>query len=219
MNARMRRVPVSHFARGLVAVLGLALSSCTIERQPAGNAFSDDFSHGIGPAWNNTGANYRIVDGALVIDHAHNHPLWLTSPIPRDCVVEVDAWSNDPAGDIKIELWGDGKSFATEAEYTATSYVFIFGGWHNTISAIAREYEHGNDRKTRTDTKVERNRKYHFRIERHGGHIDWQVDGKPFMTYDDPKQLVGPDHAYLGFNDWEVELHFDNLVVQPLSTP
>ena len=193
------------------------LAGCTIEHQPEGKAFSEDFgSPTLSSAWKNTGASYRIVDGALVIDHAHNHPLWLTSPIPRNAVVELDAWSTDPIGDIKIELWGDGKSFATTPSYTATSYVFIFGGWHNSTSAIARMNEHGADRKTRTDVPVEPNRHYHFRIERRAGHIDWQIDGKPFLTYDDPHPLVGPDHAYLGINDWEVELHFDNIKVAPL---
>jgi hypothetical protein len=193
------------------------LLSCSIEKQPEGQPFSDDFSApAIGPAWKNTGGKYRIDDGALAIDHAYNHPLWLTSPLPANGVVEFDAWSMDPAGDIKIELWGDGKSFATAASYTATSYVFIFGGWHNSLSCIARMNEHGNDRKTRPqEPKVEVGHHYHFRIERRGGHFDWQLDGKPYMTYDDPKPLVGPDHAYLAFNDWEVPLHFDNLKVTP----
>ena len=120
-------------------LLLLTLPACTIERQPEGKPFADDFeAAALGPAWKSTGGKYRVDKGELVIDHGYNHPLWLTSALPRDGVVEVDAWSNDEAGDIKLELWGDGKSFATEASYTATSYVFIFGGWHNTISAIAR---------------------------------------------------------------------------------
>ena len=45
--------------------------------------------------------------------------------------------------------------------------------------------------------------------------IDWQVDGKPFLSMNDPSPLDGPDHAYLGFNNWEVELHFDNLKITP----
>ncbi len=203
--------------RTSACLAALCLTACTIEHQPEGKPFSDDFSApAIGPAWHGTGGgNYRIDKGELVVDHAYNHPLWLSSPLPRDGVVELDAWSNDPAGDIKIELWGDGKSFATQASYTATSYVFIFGGWHNTTSAIARMHEHGADRKTRSDRKVELGRKYHFRVERRGAHIDWQIDGQPFLTFDDPKPLVGPDHAYLGINDWEAELHFDNIVVKP----
>jgi hypothetical protein len=130
-------------------------------------------------------------------------------------VIELDAWSNDEAGDIKLEAWGDGESFAHEASYTATSYVFIFGGWHNQLSAIARLDEHGKDRRTRADVRVVKGRRYHFRIARKGGHLDWQIDGQPFLAFDDPQPLVGPDHAYLGLNDWEAELHFDNLRVTP----
>jgi hypothetical protein len=202
---------------GLLALLvAVPPIGCKIERQPAGAAFADEFG---GPAlaqvWRSTGANYRIADGALVIDHAYNHPLWLTSAIPKDAVIELDAWSNDDAGDIKLEIWGDGQSYAHAASYTATSYVFIFGGWHNQISAIARMDEHGRDRRTRSDVRVVKGQRYHFRISRKGGHLDWQIDGQPFLTFDDPSPLAGPDHAYLGFNDWEAELHFDNLKVTP----
>jgi hypothetical protein len=195
--------------------LVLALSGCTIERRPPGEAYQDDFSS-LSDVWKNTGATYGIVNGELVVSKAYNHPLWLSKALPRDAVIELDAWSNDPAGDIKVEAWGDGKSFAKTASYTATSYVFILGGWHNTISAIARMDEHASNRRIRNDFRVEQGKKYHFRIERRGNHIDWQVDGKPFLTFDDPHPLDGTDHAYFGFNDWEAELHFDNLKITPL---
>jgi hypothetical protein len=200
----------------LSLIAGLSLGGCKIERQPEGSAFADDFAGpALAKAWRSTGANYRIDEGALAIDHAYNHPLWLSSPIPKDAVIELDAWSNDDAGDIKLEAWGDGQSYAQTTSYTATSYVFIFGGWHNQISAIARMDEHGKDRRARNDVRVVKGQRYHFRIARKAGHIDWQIDGKPFLTFDDDKPLVGPDHAYLGFNDWEAELHFDNLKVTP----
>jgi hypothetical protein len=195
----------------------LVFASCTIEKRPAGVATTDTFDRAaIGDDWTNTGAPYQIKDGELVISKSHNHPLWLKKPLPRDAVIEVDAWSNSDVGDIKLEAWGDGKSYALTDSYTATSYVFIFGGWSNTISAIARMNEHGADRKTRTDWKVEKGKKYHFRIERRGAHLDWKIDDQPFLQFDDPKPLDGPDHAYLGFNDWEAELHFDNLRIAPL---
>jgi hypothetical protein len=202
--------------RIIICIRITILCGCTIEKQQPPGPSSDDFERAeIGGAWKATGTGYRIVKGELVVDHAYNHPLWLGKPIPSDAIVELDVWSNDDAGDIKIELWGDGRSYATQASYVATSYVFIFGGWHNTISAIARMNEHGGDRKTRNDPKVEKGKKYHFRIARKGGHIDWQIDGQPFLTYDDKSPLEGPSHSYLGINDWEVELHFDNLRVSP----
>ena len=198
------------------AAVVLAVAGCKIEKLPPAGPSSDDFNRAaLGDAWATTGGNWRLDNGELVIDHAYNHPLWLKKPIPRDAIIELDCWSNDDAGDLKIEAWGDGKSFAQTTSYTATSYVFIFGGWHNQISAIARMNEHGADRKTRTDLRVEKGKKYHWRIARKGGHIDWQIDGKPFMTYDDPRPLEGNEHSYLGFNDWEAELHFDNLKVTP----
>jgi hypothetical protein len=202
-------------ALALSALAALAhVGACKIERTPEGQPYADDFAGpGLNPAWRATGGTYRVINGELIVDHAYNHPLWLTTPIPRDALIEVDAWSNDDAGDLKLEAWGDGRSAATEASYTATSYVFIFGGWHNQISAIARLDEHGRDRRTRSDVRVEKGRRYHFRIARKGGHIDWQIDGKPFLDFDDPKPLVGPDHSHLAFNDWEAELHFDNLKV------
>ena len=42
---------------------------------------------------------------------AVNHPLWLRKRLPRDVVVELDVMSKSQAGDIKIELFGDGESF------------------------------------------------------------------------------------------------------------
>ena len=202
-------------ATTLLCLLAL-LSACKIERTPDGQPYSDDFSAlALNPVWRATGGTYRVIGGELVVDHAYNHPLWLTKALPRDAVIELDAWSNDDAGDIKLEAWGDGKSFATAASYTATSYVFIFGGWHNQTSAICRMNEHGADRKTRSDVRVVKGQKYHFRIARKAGHIDWQIDGQPFLAFDDPAPLDGPDHAYLAFNDWEAELHFDNLKITP----
>ncbi len=199
----------------LAVVSVLALAACKIEKLPPAGPSSDDFERAsIGDAWHSTGGgNWRIEKGELVVDHAYNHPLWLKRPIPDDAVIELDCWSNDDAGDLKVEAWGDGKSAATTTDYEATSYVFIFGGWHNQLDAIARMNEHGHDRRAQRTMHVEKGRKYHWRIARRGGHLDWQIDGKPFMTYDDRKPLHGADHRYFAFNDWEAELHFDNLKI------
>jgi hypothetical protein len=200
----------------LVAVLALA-SGCKVEKLAPAGPFADDFDRAqLGERWLVTGANWRLADNAVAVDHAYNHPLWLKQPIPDDAVIELDCWSNDPGGDLKIEAWGDGQSFAQTVSYTATSYVFIFGGWHNQISAIARMNEHGNDRRVRSDKRVVPGQRYHWRITRKGGHIDWEIDGQPFLAFDDPHPLRGNEHAFLGFNDWEAELHFDNLKITPL---
>jgi hypothetical protein len=197
-------------------IVVLAGAGCKVEKLPPAGPFADDFSRAaLGENYLVTGGNWRIADGELVIDHGYNHPLWLRKPIPENGVIELDCWSNDDAGDLKVEAWGDGKSFAVTPEYTASSYVFIFGGWHNQISALARMNEHGADRRQRMDIHVERGKRYHWRITRSRGHIEWLVDGKPLLTFDDQSPLRGNDHSFFGFNDWEAELHFDNLKITP----
>jgi hypothetical protein len=199
-----------------LAALSL-LGACKIEKLPPRGPASDNFDRAqIGDAWLMTGGNWRIENGALVIDHGYNHPLWLKQPIPEDAIIELDCWSNSPVGDLKVEAWGDGKSFATTLDYVSSSYVFIFGGWYNTVSVIARLEEHGHDRRPRADVRVEPGRHYHWRITKKGGHVDWQIDGQPFLTFDDHHPLHGAEHAFFGFNDWEAELHFDNLKITPL---
>ena len=111
----------------------------------------------------------------------------------------------------------DGRSYSTDkiGAYTSTAYNFIFGGWHNQLSTLARMHEHGEDRQTRNDIKVNPGQRYHWTITRKAGHIEWRIDGKPFFTLDDPSPLEGPGHSYFSFNDWEAELHFDNLQITP----
>jgi hypothetical protein len=202
--------------RLLPMLTALALVGCKIEKVPDAGPSSDDFERAeLGDAWLATSPNYRIVGGELVVDHAYNHPLWLKRPIPENATIELDCWSADEAGDLKVEAWGDGHSAAETTSYTATSYVFIFGGWHNQLAVIARLNEHGADRRVRADVRVQKGRKYHWRIVRNGGHIDWQIDGQPFLAFDDRSPLRGRGHAYFGVNDWEAELHFDNLRITP----
>ncbi len=207
-------------------MIGLAGCTCVEIAPPHAITapFRDDFDRAeLGPGWRSTvevgneGA-YRIVDGELVASGAYNHPLWLGRPIPRDAVIEFDCWSSSDDGDLKVEVWGDGKSFATDriGAYTSTSYNFIFGGWHNQISTLARMHEHGEDRQTRRAPRVDKGRRYHWRIVRRGGHLDWSIDGQPFLAFQDPAPLEGDGHRYFSFNDWEAELHFDHLLITPL---
>jgi hypothetical protein len=120
-----------------------------------------------GPDYRDTSDGaYSIVNGQLRAKGARNHPLWLNKRLPRDVRIEFSARSESRAGDLKVEVFGDGRSAATEDSYTATSYVVIFGGWNNTISAIARMNEHGDDRLERRDRRVVPGRTYRFKIER-----------------------------------------------------
>jgi hypothetical protein len=185
-------------------------------------AFSDSFDRTtLGPDWNATDpAAVRVDEGALIIEGGHNHPVWLRRPLPENAVIELDAWSDSPDGDLKVEAWGDGASAHEgdlHAAYRATGYVFVMGGWRNTKSVIARQEEHGHDGAERSDVHVVPGRHYHWRIERRGGRLQWDVDNAPFLTLEDPDPLVGAGQAYFAFSDWETRVHFDNLRVTPLN--
>jgi hypothetical protein len=170
----------------------------------------------LGPDWNATSNAWSIQDGHVRVANARNHPLWLRRRLPRNARIEFDAWSNSPDGDIKVEVYGDGRSYARQDSYTATSYVVIFGGWRNALNVIARMDEHGADRRVRRGPQVEQGRRYHWVIERRGRDLTWSVDGQPMLEFNDLDPLTGPGHEYFAFNNWMVELGFDNLVITPL---
>jgi hypothetical protein len=180
-------------------------------------AWKDDFDRAdLGDNWSTTGGNYRLINGTMRIDHAYNHPAWLKRKLPRDVLVEFDVTSYSPAGDIKVELFGDGKTFATnKGAYTASGYVLIFGGWGNSLSVLARMDEHGADRKMRRQPKVEVGKTYHWKILRKGKKLSWSIDGQPFLEYDDDDPLEGTGHEYFGINDWESDLAFSKLRISP----
>lgn len=197
----------------------LWLAGCTPQGDPmiGPDGFSDDFSReDLGDHWHNTGGRYRIQDGWLNVQGARNRPLWLRRRLPRDVRIEFDVRSESPQGDIKVEVFGDGSSRATSESYTATSYVVIFGGWNNSLNVIARLDEHGDDRAVGPRRRVEQGQTYHFRIEREGNRITAWVDDQELAHLDDPNPLYGRGHDHFAFNDWEADLWFDNLRIEPL---
>ncbi len=201
------------------ALLALGLVACTPQGDPAipPTGFTDDFEReDLGDHWHNTGGRYQIQNGWLNIQGARNRPLWLRRRLPRDVRIEFDVRSDSPQGDIKVEVFGDGSSRATTESYTATSYVVIFGGWNNSINAIARLDEHGDDRVVGPRRRVEPGQTYRMRIERQGNRITAWVDDVELAHMDDPNPLEGRGHDHFAFNDWEANLSFDNLRITPL---
>jgi hypothetical protein len=181
--------------------------------------FSDDFERAeLGDAWAPTGDEAWIEGGVLKVRGLQNHPLWLTQPLPDDVRIEFDTWATSEEGDIKVELGGDGKSYATSLNYTATGYVMIFGGWNNSMSALVRKSEHGRDRVTAGEPKVEPNRRYHVVLTRTAGEVYWELDGREMLLLEDPKPLAGPGQDHFAFSGWEAEVHFDNLVIEDLTS-
>jgi hypothetical protein len=195
------------------------IGACTPQGDPGigPDGFFDDFGRArVGDAYNDTGGKYEIRDGELHVKGARNKPLWLRRTLPRDVRIELDVRSDSPDGDIKVEIFGDGVSKAVTTSYIATSYVVIFGGWKNSKNIIARLNEHGDDRVVGPPYKVVQGQTYHMKIERRGSIIKAWVDDHELATMEDPDPLEGPGHDHFAFNNWDAELWFDNLRIEPL---
>jgi hypothetical protein len=201
-------------------IAGSLPAACTPQGDPAISAqgYSDDFERkDIGGDWLTTGGSYSIRDGELRIKGARNKPIWLRRTLPRDVRIEFDVRSESPEGDIKAEVFGDGVSKAESTSYTATSYVVIFGGWNNTKNVIARLDEHGEDRIEGRPYKVAQGKSYHVKIERRGATIAAWAHDHELARMTDPQPLEGPGHDHFAFNNWQAELYFDNLRIEPLD--
>lgn len=182
----------------------------------------------LGPDWSPARTNaWRIENGRLCAENAHNRGVWLNRTLPVNARIEFDAYALTDDGDLKAEVWGDGRSYATSTSYTnATSYIVILGGWHNSIHALARLNEHGNDRKEirvdkssddPRDKPVVKGQRYQFKIERtDGSTIRVFVNDVEYFSWTDPSPLAGQNHDHFGFNEWEAKVCFDNVKVTPL---
>lgn len=186
---------------------------------PITEVWTDTFERdSVGASYYATGEGYRVTNGALNARGAKNHPLWMRRKIPRDVRIELDVWSTESRGDLKVEVFGDGHSYDPDAgAYQASGYVLIFGGWSNSKSIIARMDEHAPDVVVdKTRKKVVPGQRYRWKIERVGRKLTWHIDDALFLQLDDPRPLEGGGHEYFGFNNWETDTWFDNLVITPL---
>lgn len=193
-----------------VAVGWCCLVACSREEadlQPV--PFSDNFDRAEpGPAWSGA-AGWTIREGTMYSSGTKNAAIWLKARLPDDAIVEMDVRSEHPDGDIKFEAYGDGKNHAS-------GYIFIFGGWHNSLSCIARLDEHGADRvELKQPGVVQPGKVYHFKLVRKDKTIQWFVDGKKHLDYFDSDPLRGRGHDRFAFNNWASYLYFDNLSIRP----
>ncbi|MEM7434908.1 MAG: family 16 glycoside hydrolase [Myxococcota bacterium] len=194
------------------------LVGCTPQGDPGiGARFSDSFERDkLGDHWERTHGAWAIEDGQVHARGARNHPLWLKRRIPRDVRIEFDARSDSADGDIKVEVFGDGVSFASTDRYVASGYVIILGGWGNSRNVLARMDEHGADRIEGPPIRVEPRKTYRVRIEREGPRLSVFVDDALLLAMTDPDPLEGRGHDHFGFNNWQSDLWFDNLRITPL---
>jgi len=165
--------------------------------------FSDDFERNdIGNNWQARSGRWRIENGRLVCKGDKNEGIWLNFKLPQRVRLEFDAMALEDEGDIKFEI------FATEQRHQ-TGYILIFGGWHNSVTVIARLNEHGEDR-MESSLRVEKNKTYHMAVVRTDGSLRWFIDGKLALSYDDETPIRG---EFFGFNDWNSLVSFDNLKI------
>lgn len=199
---------------GVVAAIG-----CMPTGDPAlaAGGLRDGF-HGqrLAPHWHATGKAFRVDKGKLHVERARNHPLWLARRLPDDVRISFEACSTTAEGDIKVELFGDGRSAAKRAHYVASGYVLIFGGWGNRRNVIARLDEHGGDRIEGPRRPVKPGHVYRMTVERRGSTLRWLADGKELVRMVDPQPLRGKGHDHFAFNNWNAPTWFDELVVTPL---
>jgi hypothetical protein len=219
------RPPSAASARPLASSAPLEVTGNAVLQGP----LHDDFSRtSLGARYFATSTAWQLEEGRLCARGAHNHPVWLSDRLPTNARIEFDAVSDSPDGDLKVEAWGDGKSAAATLSYTgATSYLFILGGWRNTLHVLARLDEHGKDRAELTldpesdDPRVlpvEPGTTYHFVIERRDGKtLSFSVNEVKLLNFVDPAPLRGEGHDHFAFNDWETHVCFDNLDIVPLG--
>jgi hypothetical protein len=204
----------------LLALLAGCRGGEVSEGPPITAPFADDFERTtLGGDWHATHREaYQLVNGALNARGAYNHPLWLRRKLPPDAIIELDVWGTTPDGDLKVEIYGDGRSHARDrGQYTSTGYVAVMGGWSNSVSVLVAGNEHRKDRPERRSPKVEPGKRYRWKLVKQGGTVDWFVDDMttPFLSFTG-EALGGPGHEYLGINNWESDAWYDNLTITPL---
>lgn len=155
---------------------------------------------------------WRIEKGWLRADNIKNDPLWLTRPLPDKVRVEFDAQALSKDGDVKFEIFGDGKQHSS-------GYVAILGGWKNSLDIIARLDEHGKDRLSKPSIRPKANTTYRLAAERTDDNLRFYVNDKLVLTYKDKKALRGPQHQFFAFNDWTAPVRFDNIKIYKLDRP
>jgi hypothetical protein len=158
---------------------------------------------------------WKIKEGRLYAEKIHNGALWLKSiTLSSDVRIEFDAWAHSDEGDLKCELFGDGLTHQS-------GYILIAGGWKNKMHVIARQDEHGEDRKEdrrcgreRGQVCIKKDQLIHWTVERRGAVLTWYMNDRLVLRYIDKHPLRGKHFA---FNNWAAPVSFDNLKVYALN--
>ena len=157
--------------------------------------------------WSGSTTAWRVEGGKLKGQGDKNAGLWWSGELPKEAIIEFDAWAESKDGDLKVELYG------TKREHQS-GYVVILGGWKNRISIIARKDEHGGDRLENRQKVASPGQKHHFRIVKQAGDLSWYVDGQQVLSFADKAPLSG---TTFGFANWEAPVAFDDLRIFDLT--
>lgn len=201
--------------RYLLVLLLVAVAACAKPADPLTGGrlvYSEDFEgSGLPAAWSSRSTVWKVAGGKLTGARAENEGVWLSQPLPDQVRVTFDVSSASPDGDIKFEIFTDGRTHQS-------GYIGIFGGWKNSLNIIARLDEHGSDRLVGAEGQaVVKDRVYHMTVVRTDNRVRWWVDGQPFLTYNDAAPLRGEGHNHLGFNTWHAPLSYDAVRVYDLA--
>ncbi len=225
-----RRVPrsviiaIAAFVAAMLGVMGWVFRAADVGPPTGKLIYSDDFERpAISDDWKQSAeadqgwdaGTWRVEGGRLWGEKIHNAALWLQKPLPEKVRIEFDARAESEQGDVKCEVFGDGRTHQS-------GYILIHGGWNNSINTIARQDEHAEERKEDRRcadrdgrvTCVERGVDYHWTLVRTDDTLRWYLDGKLFLTYPDAHPVQG---RHFAFNDWEAQVSFDNLKIYDLS--
>ena len=189
--------------------------------------FEDDFERTeIGEHYRQAEADYKsggpgtwtIQNGRLRAENIHNAALWLKTPLPTNVRVEFIARALTDTGDLKCEIFGDGKTHQS-------GYILINGGWNNRVRGIFRQDEHSKEHvkkdrdcptvgKNRVPRCVDKGVDQNWTIERYDARVRWYIDGHLVITYDDAFPLDG---RHFAFNNWKAPTEFDQLRIYDLG--
>jgi hypothetical protein len=202
--------------RWLVPALVL-LAACKVrDPPPITGRWTDVFERNtVGRNYFQSGPGYQVTGGALAARGADHHPLWLRKRLPHDVRIELDAWVDAPAGELRVVVFGDGKSFAAHgARDVSTGYLLSLGG----AAPGARIEAQGRAVATGQAPGLVPGRHYHWKIERTGRTLRWYVGDMDhaLASYVDPHPLEGAGHQYFAVEDGASGAWFDNLAITPL---
>lgn len=206
------------WGRCSIAIALLLGTGCREKLEPIVADFNEAFERqDIGSSWRDTGGKFRIANGELTASSARHHPIWLRRQLPKDVSIEFDARTTSPDGDIRVVLFGDGKSANPDKDgCQSTGYELVLGGWKNTLTVMCRTGQaDGGHLRARSDWPVMPDWTYHFYITRKDGIVSWYVGGHDVMSWKDSEPLSGPGHDAFGFDGGQTEVFFDNLVIGP----